>query len=114
MQEFTTKQTSQAATTSTELTDCSKASFKITSCTYLADANIVLIKLENTGSVDINDFWVNVQYSDGTGSQTRDNNDLLRAGFVRIAGTATSTPTKVKVQSYSCSGVKDSTTSCTS
>jgi len=112
MQEFTTKQTSQAATTSTELTDCSKASFKITSCTYHSSGNVVSVKLENTGSVDINDFWVNVQYSDGTGSQTRDTNDLLAGSFAVVGGTATSTPTKVKVQSYSCSGVKDSTTSC--
>jgi len=114
MQEYTTEQTSTAATTSQELADCSRSSFKILSCSYHPDANAdyVSIKLENTGSVDINDFWVNVQYADGNASQRRDGNDLLAGAFGVIAGTATAAPTKVKVQSVSCSGVKDSTTSC--
>jgi len=114
MQEFVQEQTSTAATTSTELAECSKASFKITSCAYTDDANHVLIKLENTGSIDINDFWVNVQYSDGTASQTLDTNDLLAGSFVKIAGYAgpSLALSTIKVQSYLCTGVKDSTTVC--
>jgi len=127
MQEYTTEQTSTAATTSQELADCStstaattsqeladcsKASFKILSCSYESANSIVRVKLENTGSIDINDFWVNVQYSDGSASQIKDGNDLLAGAFGVIAGTATAAPSTVKVQSYSCSGVKDSTDSC--
>jgi len=113
MQEFVQEQTSTAATTSTELADCSKASFKITSCTYTVGGSAIL-KLENTGSIDINDFWVNLQYTDNnTATQIKDTNDLLAGSFAIVGASSTSTIDTAKVQSVSCTGVKDSTTSCT-
>jgi len=112
MQDYTAEQTSEAKTISTGLADCSRASNRIMSCTYLPDQEKVSVTLKNTGSIDINNFWVNVQYGDGTASQNKAERDLEAGSFSIVEGTAIAPPVNVKVLSVECSGVRDTTSNC--
>jgi len=100
---------------STKQIRCAEASFQINSCSFDAgDTNIATIQLENTGFVDLNEFTVVVEYSDGSSDVNINSLDLEEAALdnVFIQLDPGESPSMVKVASRECIDKTDHTTDC--
>lgn len=95
--------------------ECSEAGFQINSCSFDAgDTNIATVQLENTGYVDLNEFTVVAQYSNGESDTNICAIDLEESAYGNafIQLEAGKSPYKIKVASRDCTSLEDSTKDC--
>jgi flagellin-like protein len=116
---FTQTKTTQASEQAEETFTCGDASFRILSCSY--DTNVlnrgkIEVKMENKGTIDLNDWTIFAEYTDGNVDRNLSKDSNLYAGGKLTVVYTDLTPNKtvksVKMVPENCSEVTQDTTSC--
>ncbi|MCX8189732.1 MAG: hypothetical protein N3F05_00690 [Candidatus Diapherotrites archaeon] len=96
--------------------NCSNAGITIISCTYdKGRSELVSVKIENTGSVDLNGFKVIAKYADNSSDSNKNSNlyiDVGATGIAYLTANHEKTVSEIKIIPLQCDTISDTTSSC--